>query len=169
VHAFRIVQLGLSSEPATVTFDFHPHFSIWSTSDPEFDKAREERLLRDMPHITRQVKWLPAFIGVPLGRWLIGSVLNRVEKVKAELTTLSHMIAQLNVERIDLLKIDVEGAELAVLQVRVLRDGFDVCVWVCVCVCVCIYRCCFGCVRALRMRIGPRSNKWCWKQRISPQ
>lgn len=114
----KTYQVGVSDKPSKVTFDFHPHFSIWSTSDAAFDKSREERLMRDMPSILHQVRWMPNFIGVPLGRWLIRSVLNKVEKVEAELTTVSHMIQQTGVERIDLLKIDVEGAEIAVLKVR---------------------------------------------------
>jgi len=112
----RAFQLGVSDVPATVEFDFHPHFSIWSTSDPKFDKQREERLVRDMPSILNKVKFMPNFIGVPLGRMLIRRVLNKVEKVKAELTTVSHMIERTGVKRIDLLKVDVEGAEMAVLR-----------------------------------------------------
>lgn len=109
-------QVGLSDKPTSVTFDFHPHFSIWSTSDSTFDRSREERILRDMPAILNNVRWLPNFIGVPLGRWLVRNVVNKVEKVQAELTTLATMVEQTGVQRIDLLKIDVEGAEMAVLR-----------------------------------------------------
>ena len=119
----RAFQLGVSDVPATVEFDFHPHFSIWSTSDPKFDKQREERLVRDMPSILNKVKFMPNFIGVPLGRMLIRRVLNKVEKVKAELTTVSHMIERTGVKRIDLLKVDVEGAEEDVLMG--MADGLD--------------------------------------------
>lgn len=114
LHAY---QVGLSDAPAQVEFEFHPHFSIWSTSNPDFDKDREARVINDLPAILSSAgTWLPNFLLVPLSKLMVKFVLNKTEKVKAELTTLSRMIEKTGVSKIDLLKIDVEGAEVQVIK-----------------------------------------------------
>ena len=50
------LQKGVSSEPGDAVFDFHKNFSLWSTARPEFNDRRNDRLVRDLPAMTRGFK-----------------------------------------------------------------------------------------------------------------
>lgn len=116
---------GLSSEPGQVTLYFRPYVSAMSSLHKEVEPMSTEdavKKLRD-PH-------LPDYYSKALPRWLmsipdwgIGFCLRRFAKrvqktvpVPCELTTLSQIMQKESIATIDLLKIDVEGAEWDVLQ-----------------------------------------------------
>lgn len=108
----KAMNYGLSDTVSEVTFDHLPKFSIWSTGDPEMTAQRENRILRDSPS---EIPWLPA----PVVRFLSRKILSRMNttvKVRAKLIPLSAFIDEHGLQRIDVLKIDVEGAEIPVLH-----------------------------------------------------
>jgi FkbM family methyltransferase len=119
------LQKGVSSEPGDAVFDFHKNFSLWSTARPEFNDRRNDRLVRDLPAMTRGFKesgrmsWffntIPHCVVACLARLFL-LVLSSTEKVQCKLTTLSAVIEEHNVEKINLLKVDVEGCEELVLD-----------------------------------------------------
>jgi FkbM family methyltransferase len=46
------LNMGLSDARADVTFEHHPHFSVWSTQDAAFARTRLQRIKDDMPRAT---------------------------------------------------------------------------------------------------------------------
>jgi hypothetical protein len=112
---------GLSSAPSVATFAHHPHLSIWSTSDEGMAAARLDRMEADMPRaVAASPTWAVRTL-IPLSlvrcctRAVMRGRLGKTVPVTARLVPLSHVIDTLALPVIDLLKVDVEGAELAVL------------------------------------------------------
>ena len=50
--SIKAFNVGLSDAPADVVFDHHPNFSVWSTQDAHFGKARLDRIADDLPRAT---------------------------------------------------------------------------------------------------------------------
>lgn len=120
----QALNVGLSSLPAAVTFEHHPHFTVWSTNDAAFAEARLARIIDDMPRaLDTNPSWLVrACFPRALARALAALVLRRkvgvTERVPVRLSTLSATLDDLGLgeEDIDFLKVDVEGHELDVLK-----------------------------------------------------
>jgi len=109
---------GASSSAGEVEFDFHPHFSLWSTAERGFDKSRAERLGADLPTILQsspQGRWIPAPLRLRMARLLL-RLMNRTSKVRCKLCRLSDALAANGITEVDVLKVDVEGHELDVLR-----------------------------------------------------
>ena len=115
--------VGLSSAPLSTVFEHHPHFTVWSTQDAAFADARLTRIAEDLPRaLDSSPSWL---VRACFPRWLArlaaGLLLRRklgvTERVPVRLVTLSSVIDKLGLgPEIDFLKVDVEGAEVAVLE-----------------------------------------------------
>lgn len=97
--------------------------SIWSTTDGAMDENRMARLAHDMPTAIAaglSAEGSPLAV-VPVWVWraLVSIFLVRAgetEKVPATLKKLGDILDTESISHIDLLKVDVEGAELQVLQ-----------------------------------------------------
>lgn len=115
---------GLSSEPARVPITFYPRGPALSTAHPA--------LLTDAPaqlaaavrggarHAPRGMRWgtiLPDAVLGLIAKRLVG----KPETVECEMRTVTSVMEEHALDRIDLLKVDVEGAELDVL--RGVADG----------------------------------------------
>ncbi|MES2940630.1 MAG: non-ribosomal peptide synthase/polyketide synthase, partial [Pseudomonadota bacterium] len=101
--------VGLSNEARLATFRFYPNNTAVSTSAVSHEDTRE--IVRGF--VDNQVTAMPA-----AGALDVGDVLDTqltYEEQACPLRRLSDVIAEQGVERIDLLKVDVEGAELDVL------------------------------------------------------
>ena len=114
---------GLSDSETDVTFDHHPFMSIWSTTDGSMDTARLARLAHDLPFAVAAGlaadKSVLAAVPVSVWRLLVNIFLVRAgerEQVAAKLRRLGDVLDEEGVGDIDLLKVDVEGAELFVLK-----------------------------------------------------
>jgi len=120
------LNVGLSDAPADVEFAHHPHFSVWSTGDAAFADARLDRIAGDLPRaLDTADSWLvracfPRALAGLLARVVLRGKLGVTERVKVRLERLSDVIDRLALPVVDFLKVDVEGAELAVL--RGIRD-----------------------------------------------
>ena len=118
------VPLGLAAREGEATFDYLPRTPCCSTmypADQGDDRERARSFTEQMIHQT---------VGPWLSRWiqrmpkvsqrlLVGRVMayyGRSQPVKCQVTTLSHVIDKYQIERIDLLKIDAERAELDILR-----------------------------------------------------
>lgn len=62
------------------------------------------------------LRWIPSRLFDILSRWYVGRMLAAATTVKCPLTTISEVMSLHNLREVDLLKIDVERAELAVLN-----------------------------------------------------
>jgi len=118
------INAGLSSTPATVVFEHHPHFSVWSTSDASFAESRLKRIIDDIPRaLDSNPSWLvrvcfPRILARALASLVLRRKVGLTENVPVKLVTLSSVLddLQLGEQDIDFLKIDVEGHELDVLK-----------------------------------------------------
>lgn len=114
--------VGLSSEPGTATFTFFPAVSCTSTMYP-VDQAEERKRARDfiVGQFDKQpwhTRWLTSLMPAPI-KWLIAEVVRRLyserQIITCPLTTLSEVIRRNNLASIDLLKMDTERSEQAIL------------------------------------------------------
>jgi len=139
----RACRIGLSNAPGKARFSFDPHISFASSSCPDeltkhafsgghsfFDWMKaltaDARLSNSWPSwVTGPVLKLldhnlaRYLVAVPLSVFWLAFVFRSwasQELVDCELRTVSQMIDEERIHRIDLLKVDVEGAELAVVQ-----------------------------------------------------
>ncbi len=117
----KVFPFGLSQESKTVTFAYHPNATPLSTAYPDnFNRERDNfknivlRNLRDAPPYIRRLRWLPPFLrSLVLDQKLETAF--QVKQVTCQMNTLSKMIREQDIQRIDLLKVDVEKSELDVL------------------------------------------------------
>ena len=119
----QALPFGLSNNAETIAFTYYPRAPVLSTAypDEEADLRMVENVvlnnimhLDDAPLPVRGLRWLPEALRVPLVRCSLRLAL-RTKTVTCQMRTLSQFVAERNIERIDLLKIDVEKAELDVL------------------------------------------------------
>jgi FkbM family methyltransferase len=128
-HDVRLSCCGLSDQPGEATFTFLRNVTARSTMFPEQSPAdtspeSRERELGFMLQTFKQVpnaplRWsLAALPGFARRRVASGLVKFHAKKrrIKCPLKTLSQIVDENRLDRIDLLKIDVEGAERDVLR-----------------------------------------------------
>jgi FkbM family methyltransferase len=122
-HGFKHTQLnkyGLSDKAGSATFTFFPHSPGWSTmhhlQTPEFMKV----VRSDIRNYDRLPPVISFLFKVPVvGSLLLELIIHYKMKKKefvCPLKTLSSCMKEFGVERIDLLKVDVERAEFSVLK-----------------------------------------------------
>ncbi|WP_179472139.1 FkbM family methyltransferase [Mycolicibacterium vinylchloridicum] len=109
IHA---INRGLSDTADEVIFQHHPNFTMWSTQDADFARQRLDRFVADVAGL---VRFAPAALRRAAVRPVV-AWMGRTTKVAASLVPLSSVIEEYRIERIDVLKLDVEGAEVAALQ-----------------------------------------------------
>lgn len=118
--AMRAYPYGLSNRAGTVEFAYYPSAPVLSTEfpDPEADHQEvKEATLTNIIHMPEApvslhlLKWLPAVLREAILDTALKRTL-RYQTVQCELKTLSAFIREQGIERIDLLKIDAEKAEL---------------------------------------------------------
>jgi FkbM family methyltransferase len=113
------VAAGVSSAPGTMQIHYYPHSPALSTGHPEFWDERPgmlaEAVRGQTQHAPRGLwyaRLVPGWLSHAIARRLRG----RAQRITCELQTLSTVIDAHGLERVDVLKIDCEGAELAALQ-----------------------------------------------------
>lgn len=115
-HGFRC---GLSDKPDTMTFDYYPRAPAMSTAYPEAwekDAASMENAVRGNVRSARKQFWYAHLVPEFAAKFLLRFLRGGAQRVTAELRTVSQIMDEHQVPRIDLLKIDCEGAELKVLE-----------------------------------------------------
>ena len=120
----KIFDFGLSSTSGPVVFAYYPRAPVLSTAYPDEDAdiemAKEATLknimhFADAPLALRCLRWLPAGLRAPIVHYAIKRTLCS-ERVICQMQTLSRVVCDHGVERIDLLKIDAEKAELEIFR-----------------------------------------------------
>ena len=120
-HRFHTYPLGVSNQSGTLSFTYYPHSPALSTAKPEQWDEHELRQAVDgsiqypPPHL-KITRFLPRWLRKIIAYWFAKRMRSQAQEVKADLVTLSHIIDQENVNQIDLLKIDCEGAEIDCLM-----------------------------------------------------
>lgn len=120
VHAFPF---GLSDHPAEVELDYFPKLTVHSSAYRSGGARAEEqaRITTAFVELIKQGQVFPELSFLPredlvqvAGGMLVD--LWASEAVRCELRTLSQVIRAESVRRIDLLKVDAEGAEISILR-----------------------------------------------------
>jgi FkbM family methyltransferase len=115
---------GLSSTPETVPFAYYPGAPVLSTAypDEEADIRTIKETIRnsimyldEAPLALRWLSWVPETLRSPILDYALQRTLRR-QAVRCRMQTLSEFVRQREIKRIDLLKVDVEKAELDVLH-----------------------------------------------------
>jgi len=117
----RLVPLpfGASDAPGTFQIQYYPNAPALSTGHPEFWDERPGMLAeavrgntKNAPDSLWYVRLVPGFMSAFIARRLR----KKVKEVDCDLRTLSSVIDEYQLERVDVIKIDCEGAELAALR-----------------------------------------------------
>lgn len=116
---FHALPFGVSEEEGMATFTYYPnspalstaHSDLWN-EDPEMFVNAVKGSLNDAPKGYRWVRFLPRFAVRMLAKYLRSGA----KQFECQLKPISQTIAQYEVPRIDLLKIDCEGAEILALK-----------------------------------------------------
>ncbi len=129
-HKVQIHNCGISGKAGTATFAFYPRASCISTQFP--DDSPEEKA-RTIKYIYSQMDRFPTPAIAKVLRMMFGVVrpwladrifsyfYHRVS-VTCQLRTLADVIAEHHLERVDLLKVDAERAELEIMQSISVQD-----------------------------------------------
>ncbi len=119
----QVLPFGLWHRDEAVALTYYPRAPVLSTAypDKEADLQMVEDIvlnniihLREAPLAVRCLRWIPKALRAPIVRTALARAL-RTQTVTCQMRTLSQFVADRGIERIDLLKIDVEKAELDVL------------------------------------------------------
>jgi len=111
----KVFPYGLSKEAGTVIFAYYPRSSVLSTA---YGASLKDEIMAALLERRDQVPWLRWIAPRRLCVWLLDRLSTRVlqvEPVVCKMATLSSILRQHSVRRIDLLKVDVEKSELDVL------------------------------------------------------
>lgn len=114
----ELVNCGLSAAPGEATFTHFPRNNVASTMFPD-DSVEYRRNSRSyaLEEMRKKVKILRPLIRItPAGAWwpvteMLRRIYQKKQLVTCQLSTISKIISEKSIERIDLLKIDAEGAE----------------------------------------------------------
>lgn len=114
-----VKQYGLSDKPGKAEFTYFPNTPALSTSLPDDwehnPKAFQNAVkgtMKNPPREMRWMKWIPTFSAPLIAKHLVKGK----KQVHCELKTVSSVIEEEKIDKINLLKVDCEGAELKVLQ-----------------------------------------------------
>lgn len=123
-HRVHLMNVGLSSQAGQATFRFFPRSTSLSTMNPGAigitPAENREFIFEEMRHHpNRALRWtlatIPGWMRTGIAE-VIRRFYDRSEQVVCSLRTLSEVIDEHHVDRIDLLKIDTEGAEHVILD-----------------------------------------------------
>ena len=120
----RVCGFGLSHTAGSIHIAYYPRAPVLSTAYP--DEANDLRLVENVvlnnvmqldqaPLALRCLRWVPRFLRASIVRKGLKRALC-ARPVTCEMQTLSQFVGENGIEQIDLLKIDVEKAELDVLR-----------------------------------------------------
>ena len=115
---YQIFPYGLSNNNESKNIVYYPNSPALSTSNPEIWDNNNQLLLafkgsiKSGPRKWWWAKLIPSIFYPLIISWLK----KNPEKIKCQLKTLSYVIKENSLKKIDLLKIDCEGNELKVLE-----------------------------------------------------
>lgn len=118
---WKVFACGLARHGGAAVFAYHPHATVWSTAFPDDSPAAraavKEVFLRNLAHLPRPfgwMHWLPRILRSLVLDFTIHRAFH-IRRVECCIRTMSQIVREHAVPRIDLLKIDVERAETDVL------------------------------------------------------
>lgn len=137
----RVQDYGLGRETGTITFDVRPHAPACSGAeglaasamnrdaqvarivDKMRDPENDDMWAKGKPRVASAVRALVPTFMLKAGVRLWVDYYNKVEKEEVKLDTIANFMQREHLDHVDLLKVDVEGAEEDVLMG--MADGLD--------------------------------------------
>jgi FkbM family methyltransferase len=119
---WKVFSVALGRASGTATFGYCTRVTAMSSAYPDTSAeavvSMRNTLMRNAAHLPPGLRWLRYLPRFLRRRFLDGilRMASETEKVECPVRTVSEMIRQEGVQRIDLLKVDVEKAELDVLE-----------------------------------------------------
>ena len=118
----KLLNCGLSKNSGDATFTYFPRTSVISSMFPdesaEFRKNSREFVIEEIKRVHSLLRYAvevtPSWFWFPLAE-LLRRFFHSSKKISCRLRTLSEVIREQQIEVIDLLKVDTEGAEEDVL------------------------------------------------------
>ncbi len=118
----KAFQIGLGERSQITEFTYYPNATAISSLYPDSSKLEKHKFanilkenLSELPYPQDLIKYLPEpFLSFVIDRLVDLAFIE--QKVECQIKTLSQVIAEQSIDQIDLLKIDVEKAELDVLR-----------------------------------------------------
>jgi FkbM family methyltransferase len=122
------MRIALSDREASLRFSYYPKITGLSSSCRVADEREKHRFLDSLVETVKAGRTLPHLAPLPAGviRFLLAGSMDDLftaEEIECPARTMSTVVKEIGIQRIDLLKIDVEGAERQVL------DGIDDATW----------------------------------------
>jgi len=123
--ALRAHPFGLSNQSGSMEFSYYAMAPVLSTAYPDKDADLKEvklavlkklMFMPEAPTALGFLRWLPLFLREPIVHYIVKRTLLSFRTVSCDLKTLSQVIRDEAIERIDFLKIDVEKAELDIFE-----------------------------------------------------
>ena len=121
-HDWKIFPCGLGQRSGPATFGYCSRVTAMSSAYPDASpeavvslRNTLQRNASHLPHGLRWMRYLPGFLFRPCVDYLLRRTF-ATEKVECAVRTVSEIIREQQVPRIDLLKVDVERAEWDVLE-----------------------------------------------------
>lgn len=120
----QIHNCGISGKAGTATFAFYPHASCISTQFPNDSPEEKARTIKYIysqmdrfptPAIAKVLRMVFGFTRTWFAERIFSYFYHHVN-VTCQLRTLSEIIAENRLDRVDLLKVDAERAELEIMQ-----------------------------------------------------
>lgn len=109
-----VIEEGVAASLGQATFTYFPNTPALSTAHPEqWDenpgafKAAVKSTMKNPPESMRWMRWIPTMFSGLIAKHLVKGR----HTVTCKLTTIAEVIKNHNLDRIDLMKIDCEGAE----------------------------------------------------------
>jgi len=115
---FKVLQMGLSDRPGEARFTWYPNAPALSTARPEdweADPGAWKEAVRGQLKAMPPELWWARLVPSPMLGLVAWALRRGAEDVTAPLSTVSAVMDQEGVARVDLLKVDCEGFELDVL------------------------------------------------------
>lgn len=120
----KIFAYGLSSSSDDLTLSYYPNAPVMSTAYP--DEAADliltkDAILNNIMHLAeaplalRCLRWVPTALRGTIVHYALKQALSP-RRIVCQMQTLSRVVREHGIERIDLLKIDVEKAELEIFR-----------------------------------------------------
>jgi FkbM family methyltransferase len=113
-----VMPFGLSQEAGEVAIDYFPNSPALSSAYGDFwdqHPGALPELVRGHVRHARPAVWYARFIPECLSRAIAWNLRRGAQRVRCEVRTVSQVIREQGLDRVDLLKVDCEGAELDVL------------------------------------------------------
>jgi FkbM family methyltransferase len=119
---WQVFNCGLGRESTTATFGYHRSMTVWSSPYPDDSPAEREMLRRAALHNLYAaprplcwLRWLPPFLRARLLDFGLAKAF-RYRTVACPVRTISDVLRDKRVPRIDLLKVDVQRGEMDVFD-----------------------------------------------------